>query len=1206
MIQLGAFTAISPLGQGGMGQVWRGQHAEQRVPVAIKVLSSRVARNPEFRDGFAREVQAMAALDHPGICHIFDYGTISAEAALSPLAQQEKLMAGDPWLAMELAPHGSLDQQPPLKSWTRLRRCLLEILDALAHAHARGIIHRDLKPGNVLICADARGQRRYVLTDFGLAHALDPTLSGATADIHAAMAGTPHYMPPEQLQGQWRDYGPWTDLYALGCMAHELACGHPPFHADSFIRLASLHLDAPPPALTPRFPVPAALEAWIHRLMAKDWSHRFACAADAAWALMQLVAPATTARDEEDDDPAAPHAARLDAMPTLSELAQTLASHQPLPYNATLQLDRAQLEALTHSDQHHAGQRPARLFDSQLVEQTHPDHRAPSLAPRPANASDMPPLPHTWRASDGSERRSPRLIGAGLGLFGLREGAFVGRDAERDQLWEALGLVQSTQHARLLIVRGPAGTGKTRLVEWLACRAAELGACQIIRANHQTIPGPMHGLTPALQATLHAINLPRRATYERVAALLRRHVDGMSPERIEDMALAITELAAPDKGDPADGLPRVSFSAPSERHAALNRLLGYYCHLRPVLLWLDDVQWGEESLSFAESLAGALPRRPILVIMTAREEALQASPAIRDRLDRLPNAATLRLDPLSADDHAALVGDMLTLDPALALALTQRTQGNPLFARQLLSDWVERGLLIASPTGFALRPDAQIALPASIHALWHTRIEHLEAEHPGTHALLEIAATLGQEIQHSELAALCRHVGLRLPSDLDDRLIARGLAHRRAAGWAFAHGLLHESLLADAEAAGRLAQHHRAAAAMLALSPEAMRPETLERRGKHLMAAAAHEEACGALWGAMIGYHRTSAYALALASLDLRDLALDRMGADPEDARRVWGWPYRAELNRFIGNMQASVLWAERALAATESMPESTPRADALRTRATLLWAMGEPGNAGAMNLQAQGIYRRLNDRHGLVQAMHGYGWVLLGTRRYREALDVFAEGAQIAAQIDDQRNRAWCIQGIADLYIRVRRPDEGESHARQAESLFATVGSRTGVALSRSTLADAMRQRGQLDASLGVYVEARELWRETGSSLMSLASFRIALVMLTQGRADEARALIDELGANVHLNNFLLLLGQLLCDLTLAAYARDTARWDEIWTRLMELSQARIIDHADLVDAMVLCAQLWHQAHDEARTASAAALAADISATLDSINLDN
>jgi serine/threonine protein kinase/tetratricopeptide (TPR) repeat protein len=1180
-----------------MGQVWRGAHAEQGVPVAVKVLCSRVARNPEFRDGFMREVQAMAALDHPGICHVFDYGVISAQAAAEPLAQQERLQQGDPWLAMELASHGSLDRQPPMRTWSRLRRCLLEILDALAHAHARGIVHRDLKPGNVLVCADERGVRRYVLTDFGLAHALDPAVSSSTANIHASLAGTPHYMPPEQLQGQWRDYGPWTDLYALGCMAHELCCGQPPFHADSFIRLAALHLDAPPPALTPRFPVPAGLGDWIHRLMAKDWSHRYACAADAAWALMQLSLD-DVHKELEAAEPDEAERAAYATLPTLDELAQTIAG-QPSLTPQTLMLDATHIDDLALSDQHRAQRRPARLFESRLIADD-TQHVDDVSGRGVAELRDVPPMPPTWRAGEGGGhvRRSPRLIGAGLGLFSLREVPFVGRLAERDQLWTLLGEVRAAQRAQLVVVRGPAGTGKSRLIEWFASRAQELGACQLLRANHQTIPGPMHGLTPALQAALHAINLPRPEVYTRVLAMLERHGVGGSPARRQDLALAITELAR--TGAPQDdGLPLVSFSSPAERHAMWRRVLGYFSRQRPVLLWLDDVQWGEESLGLAESLASAPFDAAVLVVMTARDEALETLPDIARRLSALPGVYHITLGPLPDDAHNALVQDMLTLDPALSRQLAERTRGNPLFARQLLSDWVERGLLEATPTGFALRAGVSQTLPASIQSLLLMRVARIEAERPGTQRLLEYAATLGQEVSQAELVALCRVAGLVWPLDLDDLLVERGLAQRRQGGWAFVHGLLHESLLTAAQEAGRLAALHRHAAQMLAQSANATLPEVLERRGKHLMAAGADEEASGLLWAAMTGFHRTSAYARALAVLELRDEALARLGVEETDARRVSAWPYRAELVRFMGQMEQAEVWSARAVEATASMPRSTPRADALRVRATYLWAIGAVAESSALNLEAQAVYTQLHDHHGLVQALHGYGWLMLATRRYAEALETFERGAALAERAGDVRNQAWCIQGIADLASRLRRTRSAEAHATQAAALFARIGARAGAALSRATIADAMRQRGELEGALALYLEARELWQETGSSLAGLASLRIAQVQLARGEVEAARAQLIELEAQVQLNNFVLKLGKFLCELSLAAHDGDAARWDGVWAQVEALRRAGLVDHADVADGLRLCAALWRVRGDAARAAQADALADEVAQTL-------
>src|SRR5262245_24170105 len=140
-----------------------------------------------------------------------------------------RFVAGSPFLAMELANVGSLREHATPVDYPSVRHLLLQLLDALAHAHARGVLHRDVKPGNVLIFEDDLGRRAVKLADFGLAHALgrcpvDGELS--------ATAGTPTYMAPEQHQGAWREFGPWTDLYALGCTAFRLVQGRPPFEGD--------------------------------------------------------------------------------------------------------------------------------------------------------------------------------------------------------------------------------------------------------------------------------------------------------------------------------------------------------------------------------------------------------------------------------------------------------------------------------------------------------------------------------------------------------------------------------------------------------------------------------------------------------------------------------------------------------------------------------------------------------------------------------------------------------------------------------------------------------------------------------------------------------------------------------------------------------------------------------------------------------------
>lgn len=271
-LALGPFLLQQPIGRGGMSEVWRAQHQVLGLPVAIKIL---MTQSPVLQQAFAGEVRAMARLDHPGIVAVLDQGIVDHVAEI---ASGGHLPSGTPWMAMELCSGGTLEGFIPA-NFNGLRRLLMDLLIALSVAHARGVLHLDLKPENVLISnnSDLRPGRK--LTDFGLSFAQQ-------TDDDAAVLGTPAYMAPEQFRRQWRDYGPWTDLYALGCVGWALCTGQPPFGLNRPPEVLMMaHEELPPPRLKPRIAVPEGVERWLRRLLEKKPEHRFPTAWDA---LMEL------------------------------------------------------------------------------------------------------------------------------------------------------------------------------------------------------------------------------------------------------------------------------------------------------------------------------------------------------------------------------------------------------------------------------------------------------------------------------------------------------------------------------------------------------------------------------------------------------------------------------------------------------------------------------------------------------------------------------------------------------------------------------------------------------------------------------------------------------------------------------------------------------------------------------------------------------
>ena len=214
-VTLGDFRLLRELGRGGMGVVHEAVQVSLGRRVAIKLLpQSEVGPGAILR--LRREAAIAAGLDHPGIVRVFASG----------------LEGGTAWVAMECIDGVPLSRRleefragTAPHSLVAVARIAAEVAEALAHAHARGVTHRDVKPGNVLLRRDGSA----VLSDFGLARLIDdPSLTRT-----GAIAGTPHYMAPEQASGERDRIGPHSDVFSLGTMLYEMATLVRPFDGDT-------------------------------------------------------------------------------------------------------------------------------------------------------------------------------------------------------------------------------------------------------------------------------------------------------------------------------------------------------------------------------------------------------------------------------------------------------------------------------------------------------------------------------------------------------------------------------------------------------------------------------------------------------------------------------------------------------------------------------------------------------------------------------------------------------------------------------------------------------------------------------------------------------------------------------------------------------------------------------------------------------------
>ncbi|MFB6372952.1 MAG: serine/threonine-protein kinase, partial [Bradymonadaceae bacterium] len=237
-IYCGPFELLEPRGAGSVAVVWRARHRTHGVPAAVKVIDTEKARNAEYQERFRREVRSHARLNHPAIATVFDYGEIDGEAAV---ASEGELVAGSPYLAMEYTEGGTVGRDHRVRNWFHLRSILLQVLDGLAHAHARGVIHRDLKPANIMLAPSSGDETIAILIDFGIVQFSE---DGSQT---VGFVGTPMYSSPEQARFEDVDFR--SDLYSFGMVLFHMLAGRPAFTHRNVTRLLSAHDSDPIPRL---------------------------------------------------------------------------------------------------------------------------------------------------------------------------------------------------------------------------------------------------------------------------------------------------------------------------------------------------------------------------------------------------------------------------------------------------------------------------------------------------------------------------------------------------------------------------------------------------------------------------------------------------------------------------------------------------------------------------------------------------------------------------------------------------------------------------------------------------------------------------------------------------------------------------------------------------------------------------------------------
>jgi serine/threonine protein kinase len=264
------YEIVAVLGRGGMGVVYQAKQVALNRMVALKMILSGGHASAQRLHRFRTEATAVARLQHPSVVQIYDIGDLD----------------GQPYYSMEFVAGGSLDQQlakallPPRQA----AQLLLQVAQAMHHAHQNGIVHRDLKPANILLTGSKDSAPK--IADFGVAKLLDedgPSLSGEPM-------GTPSYMAPEQALGRKQDQGPAIDVYALGAILYEMLTGRPPFRGESTLDTLEQVCSRDPVAPSQLQPgCPRDLETICLKCLRKEPDRRYPSAQELALDLQRFL-----------------------------------------------------------------------------------------------------------------------------------------------------------------------------------------------------------------------------------------------------------------------------------------------------------------------------------------------------------------------------------------------------------------------------------------------------------------------------------------------------------------------------------------------------------------------------------------------------------------------------------------------------------------------------------------------------------------------------------------------------------------------------------------------------------------------------------------------------------------------------------------------------------------------------------------------------
>ncbi len=1121
----GRFRLQDVVASGGMGEVYRARDVVSHIQVCVKLL-----RTDEDRDGerFVQEAKILSVLQHPSIVRYLAHGVVGGDRYLV----MEWLEGEDLARRLEREPPGLVDTVVLLR----------QAAEALAYAHAHEIVHRDIKPQNLFLLERKIDQLKVL--DYGIAKLVN---ADRRLTRTGNLVGTPGYLAPETIDGTGNLDGR-ADIFSLGCVAHECLTGKPTFRGhEPGVLLAKLMLEDPPHLSEIVPEVPRAVGDLVARMLAKNPERRPTAAqvlrtlaamgdlsdgSGSSFGRLQethltvveqrvsciVMATADTRRTGETTAPGsmrvAPALASAAALPNLAELEARLslrmsAKTHVLPDGKIIV---TLPEGTVASDQAILAARCALFVHEHLPESAVVVALGIArLSHRSAVGSVIEQAASLLRATGPGRVRVDEGIASFLGarfelvrdeagvhllaqhetlegkrsLLG-RPATFLGRGQELSFMAGLLTDAAFERQAIAVLVCGPAGIGKSRLLQefmtWLKARPEPI--LVLVGAGDSLAAGaPFALLGRAIRRLAGIAETDSEDEHRRkLAECVGKHLPAPSCAGVTAFIGEIGGVTFPESAhESLRGARQNPVLMADATRRAFEEWMRAECEANPVLVVLEDMQWGDAgTVGLLDGALRNLRDQPFMVLALARPDLQTVFP----NLWAERQVHVIQLPPLSRRASERLVRDALGSSVAddVVSQILLRGDGNPFFLEELVR---------------AAHAGRSGEVPEPVLGMVQAR---LEAEGPDGRRVLRAAAVFGETFSRDGVAALLGGerpgVGEALERLTDRELVnlaVPSIASDGSPAFTFAHALIREAAYAMLTDEDRQLGHRLAAKWLLEhSSPEPIALAEHFRRGSDPRSAA--------FW-----YRRAAEQAL--KSNDLRGaiaraaLGLSALGTDAADAQsgemRGALWLVQAEAHRWCGELSRAESAGGAALALL--VPGSPVWFRAAGQTIVALGSQGKTHELGSLVAKVRAVEPQLEARDAFLVCLSEGANHLIAAGHLASADALLEEAARLASYFSDLEPQA---SGLVHKARAARAAARGENMAcleelETAWASFEQAGDQRNAIAVRSSI-------GTVYADLGDTGRAVELLREVVASADRLGLPEIAAI----GRRDLARVL--------------------------------------------------------------------------------------------------